>query len=79
MFSAPSLPTLGELLASTTFDWSSINAAWPSTSIDYGDEVMRFLSIQTGSGAETTGSDGLIDLIEIKLKDGRSLSSDLEP
>lgn len=78
VFTAPNLPTLPELVADDAFDWSSLQGSWPSTSRDYGAEVIRYISVQTGSGAETTGSDGLFDLLEIRFTDGRSLSVDFE-
>ncbi|TVQ94270.1 MAG: hypothetical protein EA397_02405 [Deltaproteobacteria bacterium] len=78
-FSGPDLPTLPELVDDTSFDWNSVDEVWPQTSIDYGSELMRYVSIQTGSGSTTTDTQTLLDLIEIKLTDGRSLVIDLEP
>ncbi|MEZ4317611.1 MAG: hypothetical protein R3F61_08900 [Myxococcota bacterium] len=77
-FTGPALPTLGELQAGA-FDWSQIDPEYPSTSVSYGDELMRFVSIQTGSGTDTTGTDAALDLIEIRLTDGRGVVIDLEP
>lgn len=76
-FTAPGLPALAELGAS--FDWSSVDATFPATSIDYQAEEMRFVSIQTSSGNDTVQTDARVDRIEIELVDGRSLTVDLEP
>lgn len=78
-FSATGLPSLNDLQTNGAFDWSTVDGTFPSTSIDYGGEAMRFVSIQTGSGTDTTGTDARLDLIEIALTDGRSLTLDLEP
>lgn len=78
-FSGSGLPTLGELVATPAFDWSSVNAAWPETSVNYGDEVLLYVSVHTASGAATTETDGLVDLIEIRFTDGRQVILDLEP
>ncbi len=40
---------------------------------------MRFVSIQTGSGFENTGTDARLHLVTLTLTDGRSLVLDLEP
>lgn len=78
-FSGSGLPTLPELVAETSFNWSEVDDSWTATSIDYGAELMRYVSLQTASGTATTESNGLIDLIEIRLTDGRELVIDLEP
>lgn len=78
-FTGPSLPTLGELTATTTFDWNSVDGTYPSTSIDYGAQMIRYISLQTGSGTSTSDFDGLLDEIIIRTTDGRSITFDLEP
>jgi hypothetical protein len=78
-FAAPGLPSLAELQGTPAFDWSARNGAWPATAIDYAGEAMRFVSIQTGSGFETTGTDARLHLVTLTLTDGRSLVLDLEP
>lgn len=78
-FSGTGLPTVAQLIEQPAFDWSAVNQAWPQTSIDYGAELMRYVSIQTSSGTATTGSQAMIDLVEIRFTDGRSVTIDLEP
>lgn len=78
-FSATGTPTLAELQATTTFDWQSVDGGFPATTIDYGKERIKFLSIQTGSGTQTSAFEGLLDLLFIRLKDGRTVTVDLEP
>ena len=70
--------TLTELTATTTLDWSTIDASLNATSIDYGAEVVKYVSITTSSGTMTTDFDGLIDDVQIRLNDGRSFQADLE-
>lgn len=71
--------TLAELTATTAFDWSAVDGSLNSTSIDYGAEAVKYVSIQTSSGTGTTDFDGAIDNVLITLTDGRSFQADLEP
>ena len=77
-FSGSTLPTLDELTAGA-FDWSEAVASAPETSIDYANKEIFYLSIQTGSGKETSEFEGLLDAITLSLKDGRTVTVDLEP
>lgn len=78
-FTAAGLPTLQELTASPVFDWSSQVQGAAPTAIDYASERVRFISLQTGSGSQTRDFEGLLDLVEIELTDGRRVTVDLEP
>jgi hypothetical protein len=72
------LPSLSELTAEETFNWSVVNPAYPDMDVPYAAEIIKFVSVQTSSGDATTEFDGLIDALVIRLKDGRSLTLDFE-
>lgn len=72
----PNQPSFADVL-SNPFDWSAWLESADATAIDYGSEQVRYLSLQTGSGASTTFN-GCVDGIEIHLTDGRSGFVDLD-
>lgn len=78
-FYGTDLPSLGELTDSSAFDWSTVIDGADATALDYGSEPIKFLSVQTGSGTQTSAFTGLLDALEITFKDGRSVTVDLEP
>lgn len=70
-------PTLAVLQAGP-FDWDSV-AACPSTNVDpvdYGPEVVKYITFQTGSG--WTAFEAYLDNITITLTNGNSYQIDLE-
>lgn len=78
-FGASGQPILADLQDGAGFNWSTVSASFPDGAIDYGTEIMRYVSIQTASGEATSGTDARLDLIEVSLKDGRKIVVDLEP
>jgi hypothetical protein len=58
-------PTLQELQAGA-IDWSTRKAGAPSTNIDYGQEVIKYITFQTGSGYPEA-FDAFLDTIEIDI------------
>jgi len=71
-------PSLQELQASEEFDWSTVYQTGTQTSIDYGREAVKYLSIQVAEGASADFV-GNIDYVGLLLKDGRGIIIDLEP
>jgi len=69
-------PTLQDLQAGP-INWYTYNTNYTNQSIDYGNETVKYISFQTGSGWCSTFT-GYLDAIEISLKDGKSLTIDLE-
>ncbi len=73
------LPTLGELVAAP-WSWAEVvEAPVSSTPIDYGGERLLALSVVVAPGPASATWDGLVDLLEVELVDGRVLVVDLEP
>jgi hypothetical protein len=71
-------PTLADLQAGP-IDWSSYgagNCPGPGTTVDYGDDTVKYLSLQTGSG--WAAFDGYLDAITIELTNGDVFEIDLE-
>lgn len=56
-------PTLQELQAGS-IDWNSRKSGAPSTDIDYGQETIRFITLQTGSGYPESFT-AFLDTVEI--------------
>ncbi len=77
--SGEGLPSLAELTAEDTFNWSTIDPQWPDVDIPYASETLLYVSLQTASGDATIDFDGRFDLLSVMLKDGRSLTLDFEP
>ncbi|MCR4428193.1 MAG: PKD domain-containing protein [Caldiserica bacterium] len=69
-------PTLQDI-QNGPIDWNSYKNTLPETSIDYGNEVVKYISFQTASNW-TTGFSGCIDAISISLTDGTVVNIDLE-
>jgi len=69
-------PTLQDLQATNSFNWDDWGD-YSATAIDYGNETVKSISFQTGSGWAST-FDGYIDDITITLTTGKSLTIDLE-
>jgi len=69
-------PTAADLVGTTRFDWTDWNPAATATSIDYGAEMVRFVSVQTASNWDTF--EGCLDGLTIWHTDGRQLTIDLE-
>jgi len=69
-------PTLGEL-QSGSIDWSARKSGAPSTNIDYGSEVIKYVTFQTGSGYPSDVTP-LLDTIEVGVdaSAGRGRGSD---
>lgn len=61
-------PTLQEMQAGP-IDWSARKSGAPSTSIDYGQEVIKFITFQTGSSYPES-FDAFLDTIEIGISIG---------
>jgi len=61
-------PTLEEL-QDGTIDWSTRKSGAPSTDIDYGDEVIKYITFQTGSGYPAS-FEAYLDTIEIGISTG---------
>jgi len=68
-------PSLGELVATSDFDWSEYDGGLDATSLDYGSERVLYLSLQTASGNPDFA--GCVDALEITLTDGRGFRLDL--
>ena len=68
-------PTLANLQAGS-IDWNSYYTANPVTNIDYGAEQVKFITLGTGSGWNST-FDGLLDQIIISVN-GTVVTWDLE-
>lgn len=80
-FTGPTLPTLAELTATSTFDWSTVGP-YPTTSIDYGSQHLLYISLQNSSSPPpppASDFNALLDEIIIRTTDGRSITLDLEP
>ncbi|WP_435099354.1 hypothetical protein [Halorubrum sp. N11] len=56
-------PTLQELQAGS-IDWSTRKSGAPSTNIDYGQETIRYITLQTGSGYPDSFA-AFLDTVEI--------------
>jgi hypothetical protein len=69
-------PTLQDIQAGP-INWHDYYSGCPVTNIDYGVEVVKYISFQTGTGWMNTFQ-GYIDAITIALKDGTTVSIDLE-
>ncbi|SFG44571.1 hypothetical protein SAMN04488063_2072 [Halopelagius inordinatus] len=61
-------PTLEELQAGP-IDWSSRKSGAPSTDVDYGQEVIKYVTLQTGSGYPAS-FDAFVDTVEIGISNG---------
>lgn len=61
-------PTLEELQAGP-IDWSERKPGAPETNIDYGQEVIKYITFQTGSGYPES-FDAFLDTIEIGISTG---------
>lgn len=68
-------PTLANLQAGP-LNWASYPTSGGSTTVDYSAETIRFVHISLDSSQ--TGFDGYLDDINITLKNGKSLTIDLE-
>ena len=70
-------PTLADIQAApiTWSEWDTVTGS--ATPIDYRNQTVKFFKFGTGS-AWAANFDGLIDTIQINLKNGDSLSIDLE-
>jgi predicted ribosomally synthesized peptide with SipW-like signal peptide len=71
------MPTLSDI-QSGPVDWSALRSGAASTSIDYAAQSVKGISIQTGSGRNSSFS-GLLDSVGVRLTDGTELVVDLEP
>jgi len=69
-------PTLQDIQAGP-INWHDYYSGCPVTNIDYGVEIVKYISFQTGTGWMNTFQ-GYIDAITIALKDGTTVSVDLE-
>jgi len=69
-------PTLQDIQAGP-INWHDYYSGCPVTNIDYGVEVVKYISFQTGTNWMNTFQ-GYIDAITIGLKDGTTVSIDLE-
>ena len=69
-------PTLQDIQAGP-INWHNYYSGCPVTNIDYGVEIVKYISFQTGTGWMNTFQ-GYIDAITIALKDGTTISIDLE-
>lgn len=69
-------PTVADIQGTMAFDWSTFNPAAMPSMIDYGTEMVRFLSLQTASNWTTF--EGCADGITVWHMDGRQLIIDLE-
>jgi len=69
-------PTLQDIQAGP-INWHYYYSGCPVTNIDYGVEVVKYISFQTGTNWMNTFQ-GYIDAITIGLKDGTTVSIDLE-
>jgi len=69
-------PTLQDIQAGP-INWHDYYSGCPVTNIDYGVEVVKYISFQTGTNWMNTFQ-GYIDAITIALKDGTTISIDLE-
>jgi uncharacterized repeat protein (TIGR01451 family) len=69
-------PTLQDL-QSGPINWSTYNSSYTNQDIDYGNETVKYISIQTGSGWSSTFT-GYLDAITISLKNGTTATIDLE-
>jgi hypothetical protein len=69
-------PTLQDIQAGP-INWHDYYSGCPVTNIDYGVEIVKYISFQTGTGWMNTFQ-GYIDAITIALKDGTTVSIDLE-
>lgn len=71
---------LDTLLASPwTWGGDTDDTDAPVGPVDYGSEAVKYVAISTSSGTATSEFDALLDAIVIELKDGRSITVDLEP
>ena len=61
-------PTLQELQAGS-IDWSSRKSGAPSTDIDYGQETIKYITLQTGSGYPESFA-AFLDTVEIGISTG---------
>ncbi|MFB6075137.1 MAG: hypothetical protein ABEJ89_09000 [Haloarculaceae archaeon] len=59
-------PTLAELQAGA-IDWSARKSGAPATNIDYGAEVIKYITLQTGSGFPDS-FDAYLDTVEIGIE-----------
>ncbi len=69
-------PTLQDL-QNGPINWSNYNSSYTNQSIDYGNETVKYISIQTGSGWSSNFT-GYLDAITISLKNGTTITIDLE-
>jgi predicted ribosomally synthesized peptide with SipW-like signal peptide len=69
------IPTLADLQAGP-IDWSAYRSAAAATSIDYGSQPVKTMSVSTGSGW-AAGFDGYLDEIAVRLTDGSEVVFDL--
>lgn len=69
-------PTAADIVGTMAFDWTAFNPAATPSAIDYGAEMVRFLSLQTASNWNTF--EGCVDGITVWHTDGRQLIIDLE-
>jgi uncharacterized repeat protein (TIGR01451 family) len=69
-------PTLQDL-QNGPINWSNYNSSYTNQSIDYGNEMVKYISIQTGSGWSSNFT-GYLDAITISLKNGTTVTIDLE-
>ncbi|MEM0006921.1 MAG: right-handed parallel beta-helix repeat-containing protein [Candidatus Bathyarchaeia archaeon] len=69
-------PTLQDIQAGP-INWHNYYSGCPETNIDYGVEVVKYISFQTATGWMNVFQ-GCIDAITIALKDGTTVSIDLE-
>jgi len=69
-------PTFQEIQAGS-INWHDYYSGCPDISIDYGVEVVKYISFQTGTGWMETFQ-GYIDAITIALNNGISVTIDLE-
>ena len=67
-------PTLGELQAGP-IDWSARRSGAPSTNVDYGQEVIKYITFQTGSGYPAS-FEAFLDTIEVGISTGAGMGND---
>lgn len=70
-------PTLAEIQGTATLNWHNFYPSYPVTSLDYAPETISYFSWQTGSGW-ANGFTGLIDGLDIQLKNGEDVKVNLE-